>query len=179
MSMIRYIIFLQLLAVLLVPPVFSKGEDRFRIQEKGTIRGTEANPVVKGIEEVVHKININWAALTSKKRQIENFSGLAIDNEDLMRYRALQHGLKMDELAYESLLKDLNKRLTNTFSRVDDKDIYDRLKMMKKYETKENFLLMSKINEWKKDYEERVIKQKEIASDPSNKPEEDDDAPQK
>lgn len=154
--------------------LFAKGEYKFKNHESGAIRGTESNPVVKGIEELVHKININWAAIDSKRRQIKDFSGLMTDAEDSMRYRELQNGLKMDEIAYKLLLKELANRLSNTYSKIDDKDISERLKLMKKYETKDNFMFMSKIMEWEKEYEERATKQKELQPDSNDKPEEDD-----
>ncbi|MCB1160579.1 MAG: hypothetical protein H7A25_15160 [Leptospiraceae bacterium] len=163
------IVAILIFALLFSPSLFSKGESRFRLHEKGTIRGTEINPVTKGVEDLVHRLNIAWAGIMSKKQNIDNFSGLMTDIDDLTRYRELEQAFKLDEITYKTLLKDLSVKLKNTFSKVDDKDIFERLKHLKKYETKDNFIFMSKISEWQKDYEEREVKKKEIVSEPNEK----------
>ncbi|MEM7182802.1 MAG: hypothetical protein AAF518_17955 [Spirochaetota bacterium] len=145
--------------------ILAKGENRLKSHQKGTIRGTEVNPVVKGIEDVVNRLNITWASLKAKEKNIKDFSGLQTDQSDLIRYQELNDAFTLDKLTYRKFLEDLNKKLANTFSRVDDADIYKKLKHLQKYETKENFIYLSKITEWMKTYEERAIKQKEIASD--------------
>ncbi|MEM7180898.1 MAG: hypothetical protein AAF518_08290 [Spirochaetota bacterium] len=146
---------------------FAKGEHRFREKEKGTIRGTEINPVTKGIRNVVQRLNVSWASIMSKKKQLRSRPILlSMDGfPDMGRQSQIMESISSDELTYKMLLKNLAHRLSHTFSRIDDDDIYTILKELKKYETKDNFIYMSQVNEWQKGYEDRSMKQKEIVQE--------------
>lgn len=146
-----------LICILVTTTSYANEQNDLRQKETGTIRGTEINPVTKGIRNVVQKLNVTWASIMSKKKQLRSRPILfSMDGiPDMGRQAQIMESIQSNELSYQMHLKNLASRLENTFTRIDDKDIYRILKHLKVYETKENFVYLTKVKEWQKKYEER------------------------